>query len=209
MVVRDCSTGAAPFRRRPDGPRRSRRDPYWDQCGEDKGPSDEGRGGHGAIVQWSGMLRVLDRYMIKDLAPPFALAVGLLTFFLVIDRVYQLTDLVITKSVPFHFVLGLLLFMLPGVLALTVPMALLVSVLLVCCRLAGDLEVAALKASGVGPLRLFRPFLGIACLVSGAVAGLTLLIAPAASGAFQNQLFQILQTKATTGIKERTFTASF
>jgi lipopolysaccharide export system permease protein len=155
------------------------------------------------------MLKILDRYMIKDLSPPFALAVGVLTFFLVIDRVYQLTDLVITKSVPFRFVLGLLLFMLPGVLALTVPMALLVSVLLVCGRLAGDLEVAALKASGVGPLRLFRPFLGIACLVSGAVAVLTLLIAPAASGAFQNQLFQILQTKATTGIKERTFTASF
>ena len=155
------------------------------------------------------MLKILDRYMIKDLAPPFALAVGVLTFFLIIDRVYQLTDLVITKSVPFRFVLGLLLFMLPGVLALTVPMALLVSVLLVCGRLAGDLEVAALKASGVSPLRLFRPFLGIACLVSGAVAVLTLLIAPAASGAFQNQLFQILQTKATTGIKERTFTASF
>lgn len=155
------------------------------------------------------MLKILDRYMIKDLAPPFALAVGVLTFFLVIDRVYQLTDLVITKSVPFRFVLGLLLFMLPGVLALTVPMALLVSVLLVCGRLAGDLEVAALKASGVSPLRLFRPFLGIAFLVSGAVAALTLLIAPAASGAFQNQLFKILQTKATTGIKERTFTASF
>jgi LPS export ABC transporter permease LptG/LPS export ABC transporter permease LptF len=155
------------------------------------------------------MLKILDRYMIKDLAPPFALAVGVLTFFLVIDRVYQLTDLVITKSVPFHLVLGLLLFMLPGVLALTVPMALLVSVLLVCGRLAGDLEVAALKASGVSPLRLFRPFLGVAGLVCGAVATLTLLIAPAASGAFQNQLFQILQTKATTGIKERTFTASF
>src|ERR1700686_204145 len=155
------------------------------------------------------MLRVLDRYMIKDLAPPFALVVCVLTFFLVIDRVYQLTDLVITKSVPVHFVLGLLVFMLPGVLALTVPMALLVSALLVCGRLAGDLEVAALKASGVSPLRLFRPFLAFAIVVSGVVATLTLLIAPAASGAFQNQLFQILQTKATTGIKERTFTASF
>jgi LPS export ABC transporter permease LptG/LPS export ABC transporter permease LptF len=155
------------------------------------------------------MLKILDRYMIKDLAPPFALAVGVLTFFLVIDRVYQLTDLVITKSVPFHFVLGLLLFMLPGVLALTVPMALLVSVLLVCGRLAGDLEVAALKAAGVAPLRLFRPFLAIAVVVCGVVAMLTLLIAPAASGAFQNQLFRILQAKATTGIKERTFSASF
>src|SRR2546421_197801 len=56
---------------------------------------------------------------------------------------------------------------------------------------------------------LFRPFVLAACVVSGAVAFITLIAAPAASGAFQNQLFQILQTKATTGIKERTFTASF
>jgi len=155
------------------------------------------------------MLKILDRYMIKEVGPPFALAVGVLTFFLVIDRVYQLTDLVITKSVPFHLVLGLLIFMLPGVLALTVPMALLVAVLLAGGRLAGDLEVAALKASGVSPLRIFAPFLGLAIVVSAAVAALTLLLAPAASGAFQNQLFRILQTKATTGIKERTFSASF
>jgi lipopolysaccharide export system permease protein len=155
------------------------------------------------------MLKILDRSMIKEVGPPFALAVAVLTFFLVIDRVYQLTDLVITKSVPFHLVLGLLVFMLPGVLALTVPMALLVAVLLAGGRLAGDLEIAALKASGVSPLRLFRPFLGLAVVVSGAVAMLTLVVAPAASGAFQNQLFRILQTRATTGIKERTFSASF
>ena len=155
------------------------------------------------------MVRILDRYMIKEVGPPFALAVGVLTFFLVIDRVYQLTDLVITKSVPFHLVLGLLVYMLPGVLALTVPMALLVAVLLAGGRLAGDLEIASLKASGVSPLRIFAPFFGLAVVVSAAVALLTLLVAPAASGAFQSQLFRILQTKATTGIKERTFSASF
>jgi LPS export ABC transporter permease LptG/LPS export ABC transporter permease LptF len=155
------------------------------------------------------MLKVLDRYMIKEVGPPFALAVGVLTFFLVIDRVYQLTDLVITKSVPFRMVLGLLVFMLPGVLALTVPMALLVAVLLAGGRLAGDLEIAALKASGVSPLRVLAPFFAVALVVSAAVAVLTLLLAPASSGAFQNQLFRILQTKATTGIKERTFSASF
>ena len=33
--------------------------------------------------------------------PPFLIGVGVFTFFLVIDRLYQLTDLVITKSVPF------------------------------------------------------------------------------------------------------------
>ena len=80
---------------------------------------------------------ILDRYVWKELGPPFAIGVGVFTFFLFIDRIYQLTDLVITKNVPFHLVLSLLLFMLPAFLSLTLPMALLVAVLLVCGRLAG------------------------------------------------------------------------
>jgi lipopolysaccharide export system permease protein len=155
------------------------------------------------------MLKTVDRYIFKELAPPFVLAVGVLTFFLVIDRVYQLTDLVITKSVPFHLVLGLLVFMMPAFLALTLPMALLVSVLIVSGRLAADMEIAAFKASGVSPLRIFRPFVVATLAVTAGVALITLVVTPAASGAFQNQLFRILQTKATTGIKERIFTASF
>ena len=81
--------------------------------------------------------------------------------------------------------LPLLVFMLPAFLALTLPMALLVAVLLVGGRLAGDLEVAALKASGVSPLRLFRPFLAIAVVVTLLIAWLTLVVGPWSSGAFQ------------------------
>jgi lipopolysaccharide export system permease protein len=155
------------------------------------------------------MTRILDRYIVKELGPPFAIGVGVFTFFLVIDRIYQLTDLVITKSVPFALVMPLLLYMLPSFLALTLPMATLVAVLLVCGRLAGDLEVAALKASGVSPLRLFRPFLAVGVLVTLLIAWLTLAVGPWSSGAFQRQLFRILQSRASTGIKERTFSATF
>lgn len=155
------------------------------------------------------MTRILDRYIIKELGPPFAIGVGVFTFFLVIDRIYQLTDLVITKSVPFALVMPLLIYMLPAFLALTLPMATLVSVLLVCGRLASDLEVAALKASGVSPLRLFRPFLAAGIAITLLIAWLTLMVGPWSSGAFQRQLFRILQTRASTGIKERTFSATF
>jgi LPS export ABC transporter permease LptF/LPS export ABC transporter permease LptG len=155
------------------------------------------------------MSRILDRYIVKEQGPPFAIGVGVFTFFLVIDRIYQLTDLVITKSVPFALVMPLLLYMLPSFLALTLPMATLVAVLLVCGRLAGDLEVAALKASGVSPLRLFRPFLAMGVLVTLLIAWLTLVVGPWSSGAFQRQLFRILQSRASTGIKERTFSATF
>ncbi len=155
------------------------------------------------------MTRILDRYVYKELGPPFLIGVGVFTFFLVIDRLYQLTDLVITKSVPFALVLPLLIYMLPSFLALTLPMALLVAVLLVCGRLAGDLEVAALKASGVSPWRLFRPFLAVGVIVTLLIAWLTLVVGPWSSGALQRQLFRILQSRATTGIKERTFSATF
>ena len=156
-----------------------------------------------------GMTCILDRYVVKELGPPFAIGVGVFTFFLVIDRIYQLTDLVITKSVPFALVLPLLIYLLPAFLALTLPMALLVAVLLVCGRLASDLEVATLKASGVSPLRLFRPFLAVAVVITLLISWLTLVVGPWSSGAFQRQLFRILQSRATTGIKERTFSASF
>jgi len=155
------------------------------------------------------MIRILDRYVARELGAPFVISVGVFMFFLVIDRVYQLTDLVITKQVPFRLVLSLLLFLLPPLLSLTLPVALLLAVLIACGRLSGDLEVAALKASGVSPLRLFRPFLVAGLVVTVVIASLTLVVNPWASVAFQGQLFKILQARAVIAIQERTFSAAF
>ncbi|HEX5530425.1 MAG TPA: LptF/LptG family permease, partial [Methylomirabilota bacterium] len=63
--------------------------------------------------------------------------------------------------------------------------------------------------SGVSPLRLFRPFLAAGLVVTLLIAWLTLIVGPWSSGAFQRQLFRILQSRASTGIKERTFSATF
>ena len=54
------------------------------------------------------MGRIIDRYVLRELLPPFAMGVAVFTFFLVIDRIYHLIDLFITKGVPFLLVLGLL-----------------------------------------------------------------------------------------------------
>ena len=154
-------------------------------------------------------MRVLDRYLITELVSPFGFGLALFTFFLVIDRIYHLTELVVTKGVPFHLVLLLLVYMLPSFLAHTLPMALLVAVLLAGGRLAGDLEVIAFKAAGVSVLRLFRPVVASAALVASVTAVLTLVVNPIASEEFQRQLFRILQTRAVSGVQERVFNATF
>jgi LPS export ABC transporter permease LptG len=152
---------------------------------------------------------VLDRYFVGELVSPFCFGGALFTFFLVIDRIYHLTELVVTKGVPFHLVLQLLVFMLPSFLAHTLPMALLVAVLLAGGRLAGDLEIVAFKAAGVSPLRLFRPILAAALVVAGVTGVLTLLVNPMANEAFQLQLFRIFQSRAISGLQERVFNSAF
>src|SRR5262249_56411215 len=132
-----------------------------------------------------GMRSRVDRYVWKELAPPFGIGVGVFTFFLLIDRIYQLTNLIITKNVPAYLVFSLLGYMLPAFLLLALPMALLVAVLLACGRLAGDLEVIALKAAGVSPGRLLQPFIVAGILVSLMTACLRLIVYPCAMGAFQ------------------------
>jgi LPS export ABC transporter permease LptG len=152
---------------------------------------------------------VLDRYVLTELISPFCFGGALFTFFLVIDRIYHLTDLVITKGVPFHLVLQLLVFMLPSFLAHTLPMALLVAVLLAGGRLAGDLEIIAFKAAGVSVLRLFRPVAWAALGITLVTALLTLIVNPLANEEFQRQLFRILQTRAVSGLQERVFNPTF
>jgi lipopolysaccharide export system permease protein len=154
-------------------------------------------------------LAVLDRYLLRELIAPFALGTALFTFFLIIDRLYQLTELVVTRGVPFHLVLQLLVFMLPSFLAYTLPMALLISVLLTGGRMAADLEVVACKAAGLSLTRLFRPVMLAGVLVSLATAGLTLFLTPAANRLFQQQLFAILQARAVSALTERVFNMSF
>lgn len=153
------------------------------------------------------MLRTLDRYVLRELAGPFLWTGVVLTFVLIVDRIYELTDLVVTHGVPFSLVLGLAGFMLPALWVHILPMALLVAVLLVTGRLAADREVTALAATGVSPLRLFRAFVLAASLVALTVGLLTFWLAPRANHAFERRLVKIFQARATTGISERAFTS--
>jgi LPS export ABC transporter permease LptG len=146
---------------------------------------------------------------VRELISPLALGGALFTFFLLIDRIYHLTDLVVTKGVPFYLVVQLLVYMLPSFLAHTLPMALLVAILLAGGRLAGDLEIIALKSAGVSALRLFRPVLAVALVITALTAGLTLVANPLAGREFQRQLFKILQSRAASGLAERVFNSTF
>jgi lipopolysaccharide export system permease protein len=154
-------------------------------------------------------VRIIDRYILRELVVPFGLGGALFTFFLLIDRIYHLADLVIARGIPFTLVLQLLALMLPSFLTHTLAMALLVAVLLAGGRLAGDLEIIAFKAAGVSVLRLFRPVFFAAIAIAVLTAWFTLSVNPLANEWFKDQLFRILQSHAVSGLQPRVFNDTF
>lgn len=114
-------------------------------------------------------MTTLSRYVLKEHGLPFALGFSLILFILLLDVVLQTMDQVLSKGLAPLAAGQLLLFNLAWIIALAVPMAVLIAVLMAFARLAADGEIIAAKACGVSFFLLLRPV-----LVAG--AGLMLLM---------------------------------
>jgi lipopolysaccharide export system permease protein len=137
--------------------------------------------------------------------PVFSVAVGLFTFLHVMDRLQDFSNMVVSGA-PLHLVFRLWALLLLSFLSHTLPMGLLLAVITAAGRLTADLEMVAFGASGVSPLRLFRPFLVAALVVALMLSTLTLWINPWGSAAFFQSLRELRQYAAVPMIQERTFT---
>ena len=103
---------------------------------------------------------ILERYVGRSFFGAAILAWLMLTFVLVVGLLVQVTNMIsrgLNPRVVLHYVwLGI-----PETFGLTIPLAVLVSALLVFGRLSADSEIAAMRACGVNLIKLMRgPVLG-------------------------------------------------
>jgi len=108
----------------------------------------------------------LSRYVLREHVGPFFFAFIIITFILIIDFVPNLVDMIVGKDLPTSVILRVFVYQIGWMIALSVPMAVLVATLMAFGRLTGDLEIVALKTSGVPILRIIYPVI----LASGLIA---------------------------------------
>lgn len=113
-------------------------------------------------------MKIIERYVLHAFLTAFFLAWLVLSFVLTIGLLVRITRLMI-EGLPLHAIGLFLLVGLPETLTLTVPLALLVSALLVFSRLSADSEIAAMRACGVNLIHIMKwPLLvGLACSLLG------------------------------------------
>lgn len=111
-------------------------------------------------------MKILRKYILKELAGPFLFAFVIFTFAMLTGNIIKLADLVINKGVNLFLVIQLLLYLLPWLFTFTVPMAVLTATLLTFGRLAADNEITAMKASGISLYRIVFPLIIVGLIIS-------------------------------------------
>jgi LPS export ABC transporter permease LptG/LPS export ABC transporter permease LptF len=155
------------------------------------------------------MLRILDRYLLREIATPFLLSLLMLTFALQISPIIEHGERLIAKGASWGVVSRVLLTLLPQALGITIPMAVLIGLLIALGRLAGDREIVALEACGVSIGRLLRPLLLFGLLTTGATAYVMIVALPDANQAFREIMFRVLMSHAESEVRPRVFYTTF
>jgi len=154
-------------------------------------------------------VRILDRYVIREVLLPFFIALLVFTFILIVPSMMQYAEAFIAKGVPTMIVLRAMATLLPSSLALSIPSALLIALLIAFGRLSADREFVAMQACGVSVARLLWP-VGLIAIAGWASTSYVMIEAlPDANQAFRQIAFNVLAERAEGEVKPRIFFTDF
>ncbi len=150
--------------------------------------------------------RILDSYIAREMMAPTAIGLLVFTFVLLIDQIPRLLAVLVARSADFTTIVRVFVNLLPSILAVTIPMAFLLGVLLAFGRMASDSEIVALRAVGVSPSRLLAPVMMMAALTTALTFYINAVALPKANQAHRQLVFSLIVSKARTVVRARTFT---
>src|SRR5438132_847346 len=111
-------------------------------------------------------VRTISRYLLRQHCAPLGFALAALTSLMLLNQIAKQFGSLVGKGLPWSVIIEVFVLSIPFIVAVTLPMAVLVAVLHVFTRLAGDNEITALQASGVSVGRVITPVLGGAAVVA-------------------------------------------
>ena len=156
------------------------------------------------------MLRLLGRYVFREIFSSAVLGTLLATFILFLRGVDPIFELLVkSNTANTRLVLQLFALAVPAVLPFTIPFGVLVGILIGLGRLAADGEITAMRAAGVSSRKVVAPVLLFAAMGTGIALVATLRLTPYSfqqSTAIKNQLEA---TQLSADITPRVFVENF
>ncbi len=154
------------------------------------------------------MLKIFNRYLYKEITHFFLLTAFILTMVSLVGKLLTMVDIIINKGGSLLMLLKLLAYTMPFMLIYTVPIAYLLSILIVFNRLSSDKEMIALKASGISILQLTKPVIKYSVIPFFITLFLTIAAFPWGNRNLKNTIYTIA-SQGGLSIREKTFNDIF
>jgi len=110
--------------------------------------------------------KTLYLYIAKEFFLSFFVSFLFFFFIFFINQLLLLAEDILSKQVPFRYVIRLIFYSLPSIIAISFPFATLVGTLMTYGRFSSDNEILAMKCSGITYNRIFLPVLIIGFVFS-------------------------------------------
>ena len=150
-------------------------------------------------------MKILYRYIIKEHIGPFFMGLAVIMFILLMNFLVRYIGQIFGKGLSALTIAKLILFNLPWMVALAVPMATLVAVLMAFGRLSSDNEITILKSSGISLYRIIRPALYAAFVLMIVMIYFNDQILPESNHQAKLMLRSIRQKKPTLQLEPNIF----
>jgi lipopolysaccharide export system permease protein len=148
-------------------------------------------------------VRLLNRYLLRQLVAPFCFALAALTGFMLISQVAKKFGALVGKGLPWSVITEVFVLSLPFIIAMTLPMAVLLAVLYTFSHLAADNEITAMRANGISVYQILAPVLiwGV-CMAFFNLAFVDQVL-PRSNARLRSLLIDIGRKKAAFGLREQ------
>ena len=124
------------------------------------------------------MIRIVDRYIFREVGHTFLSVTGILLFILIGNQFARVLGRAAADLISKNDIFLLLGLTSVRFLIVLIPLSLFLSILLALGRLYRDSEMTAIMACGVSQWQLYRPLLLLALMLAGVVAWLSLDVGP-------------------------------
>ena len=151
------------------------------------------------------LLSRLDRYVLREILGPLGLGFLVYTFILLLQFLFTSAEMIIRRGLPAPVVGRLVLYSLPNIVVLTIPMALLLGVLVGIGRLASDSELVAMRSTGMSIYRLLRPVLLLSAVLTLVNGLLMIYLLPQGNRAVSRLYLDILTRTVAQQVEPRVF----
>jgi lipopolysaccharide export system permease protein len=154
-------------------------------------------------------MKIIDRLLIRSFLPPFAITFMIASFVLLVQILWVYIDDLAGKGLSFLLIAELMAYKCVSLVPMALPLALLISSVMVLGNLAEHYELSSLKSAGVSLFRVMGPMVAFGMVCTGISYYCSDYLIPVSNLKFGSRMYDIQRQKPALRLDEGVFNDDF